>query len=59
MTDEISRLVRRLIESEDIEEVRSLREELNGMIRQRMNDIRQRAAELSKRTEAQYKKQRE
>ena len=58
MADEILRLVRRLIESDDIEEVRSLREELNGVIRQRMNDIRQRAGELSKRTEAQSKKER-
>ncbi len=58
MADEILRLVGRLIESDDIEEVRRLREELNAVIRQRMNDIRKRAAELSKRTESQNKKQR-
>jgi len=49
LTDEIQKLVRRLIESDDIEEVRSLRQELNGVIRERMNEIRKRATELSKR----------
>ena len=58
MTDEIPRLVRRLIESDDIDEVRSLREQLNAIIRQRMNEIRSRAAELSKRTEIENRKQR-
>ena len=57
LIDEIQRLVRRLIESDDIEEVRRLRQELNGVIRERMDDIRKRAAELSKR-DVQTKKQR-
>jgi hypothetical protein len=57
LTDEIQRLVRRLIESDDIEEVRRLRQELSGVIRERMNEIRRRAEELSKR-DVQSKKQR-
>ena len=61
MTDEITLLVRRLIEGDDIDEVRSLRQQLNAVIRERMEELRRRAgkmaAEMRKR-EAEAKKQR-
>lgn len=61
MTDDISTLVRRLIESDDIQEVRRLRQQLNAVIRERMNELRTRAAvmavEITKR-EGASKKQR-
>jgi hypothetical protein len=60
VTDEMTELVRRLIESDDIEEVRELRQRLNALIRARMDELRSRAASLAadvrKREEA--KKQR-
>jgi hypothetical protein len=57
VTEDISALVRRLIESDEIEEVRRLRQQLNAVIRERMNELRERAAEIRKR-EAATKKQR-
>ena len=47
VTDEIPALVRRLIESDDIDEVRRLRQQLNGLIRERMNELRSRAARMT------------
>jgi len=47
LTDEIPDLVRRLIESDDIEEVRRLRQQLNALIRARMDELRKRAATMA------------
>jgi len=47
VTDEIPALVRRLIESDDIDEVRRLREQLNALIRERMNELRSKAAGMT------------
>ncbi|HTS07483.1 MAG TPA: hypothetical protein VMP68_18025 [Candidatus Eisenbacteria bacterium] len=61
MTDEIPALVRRLIESDDIDEVRRLRQQLNAVIRERMDELRRKAAKLSeevRRREGAAKKQR-
>jgi len=61
VTDEIPALVRRLIESDDIDEVRRLRQQLNAVIRERMDELRRKAAKLSeevRRREGAAKKQR-
>ena len=61
MTDEIPALVRRLIESDDIDEVRRLRQQLNALIRERMDELRSRAAKMTeeiRKHEAGTKKQR-
>jgi C4-dicarboxylate-specific signal transduction histidine kinase len=47
VTDEIPALVRRLIESDDIDEVRRLRQQLNALILERMNELRSKAAGMT------------
>ena len=47
VTDEIPALVRRLIDSDDSDEVRRLRQQLNALIRARMDELRNRAAKMT------------
>lgn len=61
MPDEIPALVRRLIDSDDIDEVRRLRQQLNALIRERMEELRKRATKMTeeiRKREAAAKKQR-
>ena len=49
MTDEITTLVQRLIESDDIGEIRQIRQELSEVIRKRIESLRKNAHDLRRR----------